>query len=107
MTLEKQNYAMISCIAQGIGSATGLIVGKYIFHNVYVGVGLFSAIFIIINITYFCALFVAMKVKPKKYVIHVMCSVLVIICCAWLLRTGLEQIGILGWFQKYISTMKG
>lgn len=107
MTLEKQNYAMLSCIAQGIGSATGLILGKYVFHNVYIGVALFSAIFIIINIIYFCALFVAMKVKPKNYVIHVLLSVFVIISCAWLLRTGLEQTGILGWFQNYIGTMKG
>lgn len=85
ITLDKQKYAMMSCIAQSIGFIIGLCIGKYIFNDIYVGLLIMSVIFVVIQIIYFCALFKVMKISYKKYIYKVIASLTIIIVCSYIL----------------------
>lgn len=86
ITLEKQNYAMISCGMQIIGYLLGAAIGKYIFDSLYYALIFMSAFFIIINIAYFSALFKVMKVPRKPYVMKALLSIFSIIVVSFALR---------------------
>ena len=98
VTLDKQSYAMISCIMQSIGFVIGLGLGAYVFDSVYVGLFLMSVLYVVIQIVYFCALFKVMNISWKKYVRDVLLSIGIILGCAFLLREAVffivELLGI-------------
>lgn len=94
VTLEKQNYNMISCILQGIGFFTGLSIGKYVFNNIYIGLALMSMFFIIVNVTYFCMMFRVMKISWKRYLKNVSKNLILIIICAFAIRGLLFLVGV-------------
>lgn len=71
ITLGKQKLALIFCIIQSICFLVGLSIGKFIFNNPYIGIGLMSISFVICNIIYFCLLFKHMKISWKKYLLNV------------------------------------
>lgn len=93
--LEKQNYAMFSCIFQIIGYILGALIGKYVFDNVYLGLLLMSAFFIVINIIYFTELFRVMGISRKKYISSVLLSVSSIIILSFLLRLTCDYLGFI------------
>lgn len=86
ITLEKQNYAMISCVLQIVGYVLGAVIGKYIFNSLYYALVLMSIFFIIINITYFSALFKVMNISRKPYVIKALLSIFSIIGLSFVFR---------------------
>ncbi len=86
ITINKQKYAMVSCIAQSIGYIIGLGGGALIFDDVYIGLLLMSIIFIIVQVVYFCSLFKAMGVSWKKYIMDVICSIIIILIGAAIVR---------------------
>lgn len=97
IVLDKQNYAMISCIAQSLGFVIGLSAGAYIFQNVFVGLILMSVLFIVVQIIYFCSLFKVMKISWQKYLMHIVISMLIILGGAFAVRQAATGIlGILG-----------
>lgn len=93
ITLEKQNYSMISCILQSVGYLSGLAIGKYVFGSVYIGLALMSVFFIIVNVTYFCMLFKVMNISWKKYLKHVLISISIILVLSLVLRWIIYFIG--------------
>ncbi len=86
ITLEKQNYAMISCGLQIIGYALGAAIGKYIFDSLYYALIFMSGFFITINITYFSALFKVMNIPRKPYVIKALLSIFSIVGLSFVFR---------------------
>ena len=98
VTLNKQKYAMISCIVQSFGYIIGLGAGAYIFHNVFIGLILMSILYVLVQVVYFCSLFCVMKISWKKYLGHVIISVLIILVGAFIVRQAgfgvLELLGI-------------
>lgn len=96
VTLNKQNYAMISCIVQSLGYIIGLGAGAYIFQDVFIGLILMSILYVIVQVAYFCSLFHVMKISWKKYLKDVIISMAIILAGALVLR--LAASGILGLF---------
>lgn len=94
VTLDKQNYAMISCIAQSFGFVVGLGIGAYIFNDIFVGLILMSVLFSVVQIIYFCSLFKVMKISWQKYLMHIVISMLIILGGAFAVRQAAT--GILG-----------
>lgn len=97
ITLNKQNYAMISCIMQSIGYIVGLGAGAFIFHDIFIGLIIMSIIYILIQIIYFCSLFNVMKISCKKYLIDVVSSIFIILGGAFIVRQiGMGVLSFLG-----------
>lgn len=97
VTLDKQSYAMISCIMQSVGFVIGLGLGAYVFDSVYIGLFLMSVIYVIIQIAYFCALFKVMNMSWKKYIKDALFSIIIILGCAFVLRKAVFALmGLIG-----------
>lgn len=96
ITLNKQNYAMISCIAQSVGYVIGLGAGAFIFHDIFIGLILMSILYVVIQVMYFCSLFHVMKISWKKYLVDVIISMAIILAGALVVRLVVS--GILGLF---------
>ena len=97
VTLGKQKYAMISCIAQSVGYIIGMGAGSYIFHDIYIGLIIITILYVIIQVVYFCSLFKVMKISWQKYLLHVIVSILIILAGAFMLRQiGFGLLGLLG-----------
>lgn len=94
VVLDKQNYNMISCVFQSVGFMIGLGIGGYVFNSIYIGLILMSIAFIIINVTYFCKLFIVMNISWKKYLLNVTKYMLIIIFISLGARVILHLIGI-------------
>lgn len=94
ITLQKQKYAMISCIAQSIGYTIGLVSGAYIFNSIYIGLVLMSGAYISIQIIYFCKLFQVMNISILRYLKSVGLSILLIFSCTGMIRVLLLLLGI-------------
>ena len=86
VTLNKQKYAMISCIVQSLGYIMGLGVGAYIFHDIFIGLILMSILYVLVQVVYFCSLFKVMKISWRKYLVHVIISVLIVLAGAFIMR---------------------
>lgn len=71
VTLEKQKNVMVSCIAQAVSIVAGMGIGKYVFDNIYLAVGIYSVLIIICNLAYFCSLLKSVNVSIKKYLANV------------------------------------
>lgn len=97
VTLEKQNLAMYSIVAQIIGYLSGAYIGKIIFDDIYMALLLMSLFFININIAYFSALFKTMRVSVKKYLLSAITSILIISCSSFIIRWLFDKLGIINW----------
>jgi len=95
ITLEKQNYAIISCVFQIIGYILGSLIGKYAFNSINCGLVLMTIFFIIITIVFFGALFKVMKVSVRKYLLNILISTSIIIILSFLVRFLFESFGII------------
>lgn len=93
ITIDKQNYAVVSAAVQAIGITISLAVGAYVFNSIYIGTAILSISYIIINIVYFCALFRVMNVNYKKYLRHVFFHVIIISIGYLFLRLPLLLLG--------------
>jgi O-antigen/teichoic acid export membrane protein len=98
ITLDRQNYDMVSNIFQIIGCLLGALIGKYLFDNVYISLILMSIFFIIINIIYFAELFKVMKISSGKYISDVLLSISSIIIISFILRYTLKHLGLIELF---------
>lgn len=86
VTLNKQVYAMYSSVFQSIAITLSIIIGKYVYNDIFIAIGLMTITFIIINITYFCALFKVMDIEPKKYIYHVTYYMIIMITVPIILK---------------------
>jgi O-antigen/teichoic acid export membrane protein len=71
ITLDKQNYLMISRIAQAFAYTIGLAIGKLVFNNIYIALSLMAGLYIIVEMVYFCMLFKVMRISRKGYLKNV------------------------------------
>ena len=92
INLNKQNYLRNTYLMQIITIILSFLIGKYIFDNIYVSLGLMVITFIIINITYFCALFKVMDVSRKKYLKNVISNFSIILITSVSLKIFVEYI---------------
>jgi O-antigen/teichoic acid export membrane protein len=95
ITLDKQDYAMVSNILQILGYTLGAIVGIYFFQDIYIMLVSMSFFFIIIQIWYFCALFRIMNMSRKKYVINVLGCLLLMLVLSYTIRIIFEFMGVI------------
>lgn len=95
ITLEKQNLAMYSIIAQIFGYLSGAYIGKIIFDDIYVALIIMSIFFIIINIIYFSALFKTIQISIKKYLFSAITSILVIAGSSFVIRWVFNELGVI------------
>jgi O-antigen/teichoic acid export membrane protein len=103
ITLDKQNYAMVSVVAQIFAYSIGAFVGRYIFNDIYVALTLMSALFIIINVTYFCTLFKVMEIPWGKYLRQVVLYITIILGFTAVLRFGMNALEIFNWTSCIIK----
>lgn len=94
ITLDKQNYAMVSSVAQSIGYIFGLFIGKYVFNSIYIGVAIMGLLFVIINIIYFSMMFKVMEISPKKYLFNVLSYILIMFAGTMIIRAILLFVGL-------------
>lgn len=78
ITLKKQNYVRNMYIAQAITILIAFVIGKYVFDSIYVSLIIMTALFIVVNVTYFCIMYKVMKVSRKKYIRDVIYNFLII-----------------------------
>ena len=103
ITLDKQSYAMVSCIVQSVGFIVGLGAGSYIFNDIYVGLFLMSVLFVLVQIVYFCALFKVMNISWKKYFRDVLISLLIILVGAFVVRkAGIWILDLIGLRSRFL-----
>lgn len=103
ITLDKQSYAMVSCIVQSVGFIVGLGAGSYIFNDIYVGLFLMSVLFVLVQIVYFCALFKVMNISWKKYFRDVLISLLIILVGAFVVRkAGIWVLDLIGLRSRFL-----
>lgn len=103
ITLDKQNYAMISCIAQAVAYAVGAIIGKFVFNNIYIALLLMMALFIIINITYFCMIFKTMDISRMKYIKNVMFNLMLMLGLSLVLRSSFNVSGLVDFIYRIFN----
>jgi len=95
ITIEKQHYAMLASIFQIIGFLTGGLLGKYLFENIYIGLGIMAILYAIIHIIYFSMMFKVMGIPPQDYITRVLGSVFIIIIGSLILRYAFDYLGII------------
>lgn len=103
ITLEKQNYAMISSISQAAGYLVGALIGRYIFNSIYLALILMSFFFILIQIIYFSSLFIVMGIPWKNYIYSAITSVVIIVTVAFILRLIFDHFGFIVAIYKLIG----
>lgn len=86
ITIEKQQYSMLSSVALSCAIALSLTAGKFLFNNLNVGLVLLVVTFVIINILYFCAILKVLHVSRKKYLTHVFAYMGIILAGSELIR---------------------
>lgn len=86
IVLRKQKVAMITCIAQTITSSLSVISTYYITNNIYVCVVLMTITFVVIQILYFCKMFVIMGNSPKNYLKNIIPALCIIGVSSLVLR---------------------
>ena len=89
---NKQNYVKNTYLAQAITIFISFIIGKFVFDNIYVALGLMSVTFITINIIYFCAMFKVMNVSRKKYLKDIFINFGIILIVSMMLKFLIENI---------------
>lgn len=94
IVLEKQQYALISGIAQIIGYMVGLSIGKYVFSSLYIAVALMTVVFCVIQIIYFSKLFKIAGVSVTLYLKHVFSTLGLIIVITAVIRITLIALNI-------------
>jgi len=95
ITLDKQNYAMMSITAQLVICAVSMVIGKFVFDNIIIALLLMSSLNIIINIIYFCTLFKVMEIPWKKYVKNVALNVALILGLSSIFRISFNALGLI------------
>lgn len=95
ITLDKQNYAMMSITAQLVICAVSMVIGKFVFDNIIIALLLMSGLNIIINIIYFCTLFKVMEIPWKKYVKNVALNVALILGLSSIFRISFNALGLI------------
>ncbi len=95
INLNKQNYVRNMYIAQAITIFLSFVVGRYIFNNIYIALLLMVITFIIINVTYFCAMFKVMEVSYKDYLKKVILNFGIIFIISVLIKIILEYLASL------------
>lgn len=86
ITLDKQKYNIVSIISELAAGIISLYIGKYIFNNIYMGLGIMTTFTIIINIIYFSALYKIMGIEWKQYVRKVFLCTAFTLCLSGILR---------------------
>lgn len=89
---NKQNYVKNTYFAQAIAIFLSFVVGKYLFDSIYIALGLMSATFIIINVTYFCAMFKVMNVSRRKYLKDILTNFTIVLVISLILKVMVEKI---------------
>jgi|GEM_PF-868335 len=97
ITINKQKYSLIENVSQVICLTVSILLGKYVFNNLLIGLLLLLVISIISNTVYFCALFKAMGVSRKKYLKSLAINLLIIVSTPFLLRLPLVLMNLVSW----------
>lgn len=92
IVLRKQKIAMITCIAQTITSSVSVILSYYITNNIYICVISMTVSFIIIQVIYFCKMFVIMGNSPINYLKNIVSALCVIGITSVILRMIFDYI---------------
>lgn len=92
INLNKQNYVRNMYISQAITIFIAFVIGRFVFYNVYVALILMVSSFIIINIIYFCTMFIVMEIPYKKYINKVIWNFSIIFVVSIALKTIVEYI---------------
>lgn len=92
ITLDKQHFAMIANLMQIIGYIIGAIIGKFVFDDIYIAMIIMSALFILVQIVYFSALFKVMNASSSRYLINVVLSISLIVLTSLIVRKLIEII---------------
>ena len=103
ITLDKQNYAMVSSLSQALGYILGALIGRYVFQSVYIALLLMSLFFIAIQLVYFCSLFKVMNVSIRKYITNVLISIFTIVTFSYAVRSLFEYFGVIEYIYKLFN----
>ncbi len=95
VTLQKQNFSMMSATSQIIGIATGLFIG-YILGNIYIGLAIWTVSFVAISIVYICAILKVVSISRIKYLKNIGISMVIIIIGYLAIRLPLYLNNIVG-----------
>lgn len=87
--LDKQQYAMITCITQTIMMSLSIIISKVVFDNIIISVIMMTVFFIIIQIGYFCVMYRVMKIPVMQYLKDIIIAIFLIVVLTTILRWGL------------------
>lgn len=88
ITLDKQEYAILSLTAQMIAIVFSMSIGLLVFNDIYISLIIMSSLIILINIIYYCALYKVMKISRWEFLKNVTITVLLMIGLGTFLRNG-------------------
>lgn len=94
IVLQKQQYAMISAIAQIGGYAVAFTIGKFIFNDYYVACALMTILFVVIQIVYFRKLLNAADVTSKQFYLPLVGTIGTIFLITAVIRVIANCLGI-------------
>ena len=88
IVLGKQRYAMLCCLAQTGAMALAIAGSFYLTHNIYWCAVIMTVFFIVIQVTYFCAIFKTVEIRPLRYLKSIGVSLAVVLVAAFALRAA-------------------
>ena len=108
IVLGKQRYAMLCCLAQTAGMALAITGSFYLTGNIYWCAVVMTVLFIVIQVTYFCAIFKTVEIRPLRYLKSIALSLGVVLITAPVLRaayiwvTELTGWGLLEYLAQFL-----
>jgi O-antigen/teichoic acid export membrane protein len=88
VVLNKQQYLLISCVIQTVLTIVSILIGYYVFNNIYISVVLYTFTFIIVQAAYLGALYKAMGCGRAQLLKPLLLCLLIVLLLGFLLREG-------------------
>ncbi|MEJ6951739.1 oligosaccharide flippase family protein [Natronospora cellulosivora (SeqCode)] len=103
ITLNKQEYAIVSLIAQIVSYVICFSIGNFIFDSVYIALLLMSVFNIIIKIVYYCFLYRVMEMSWVKYLKLILSNIILMLGLSLTLRGGFIILGIQDFLYNFFN----
>ncbi len=94
VVLHKQKYTMYSSIMQMFANSAALVIGSFLGNNIYIGLILMAAFYMLIMLVYFSAMLKVAEADWKQYVCNTLKTLGIVFVGALVIRLLLMFIGV-------------
>lgn len=86
IVLNKQQYALYTCLSQTILAVGSVLCGFYVFDSIYITSALLAGTFILVQLFYFVVMYKTMELNPIKYLRNMFLVILAMFAISTALR---------------------